>query len=146
MVNFATSSSSSSSDSSQSNVHLLFTSSGAFIRETLGKHVTGKFLTLAAHLLLLRNTTFISKDGIQFGASGRASVGRVGENRRVRGDWRDRGVERHLRWYVEHLICWGDFFPWGEKRMDRSLWSSSLSRLLLLNRLCCCLKRTKREN
>ena len=125
MVNFATSSSS-SSDSSQSNVHLLFTSSGEFIRETLGKHVTGKFLTLAAHLLLLRNTTFISKDGIQFGASGRASVGRVGENRRVRRDWRDRGVERHLRWYVEHLICWGDFFPWGEKRIG-SLGLLSLS-------------------
>ena len=80
--------------------------------ETLGKHVTGKFLTLAAQL---RNTTFISKNGIQFGASGRASVGRVGENRRVRGDWRDRGVERHVRRYVEHRISLGGISFRGER-------------------------------
>jgi prohibitin 1 len=75
-----------------------------------------------------KRTTFISKNGIQFGASGRASVGRVGENRRVRGDWRDRGVERHVRRYVAHRIslAW-DFFPRGEKRIG------SISRLLLLN-------------
>ena len=78
-------------------------------------------------LAAIKKHHFYIKNGIQFGASGRASVGRACENRRVRRDWRDRGVERHLRWYVEHLICWGDFFPWGEKQMDRSLGLLSLS-------------------
>ena len=69
-----------------------------------------------------KRTTFISKNGIQFGASGRASVGRVGENGRVRGDWRDRGVERHVRRYVAHRISLGGISFHGERSgSDRSL-------------------------
>lgn len=73
-----------------------------------------------------KRTTFISKNGIQFGASGRASVGRVGENRRVRGDWRDRGVERHVRRYVVCVSSLGGFLSTGREadRIDLSVFFS----------------------
>lgn len=40
----------------------------------------------------------------------------------------------------------GGFLSVGREADGSISWSSSLSRLLLLNRLCCRLKRTKREN
>ena len=120
MVNFATSSSSSSSsDSSQSNVHLLFTSSIGICEETLGKHVTlGKFLTLAAQL---RNTTFISKmasSSAQVAAQALGALARIGA---FVGIGATAVSSAMYDGTLSIVSLSGDFFPWGEKQMDRSL-------------------------
>ena len=100
--------------------------------ETLGKHVTRKCLTLAARL---RNTPLLylkmASSSAQVAAQALGALARIGAFVGIGATAVSSAMyDGTLR--IASLSL-GDFFPRGEKRIGSISWSSSLSRLLLLN-------------
>ena len=100
--------------------------------ETLGKHVTRKCLTLAARL---RNAPLLylkmASSSAQVAAQALGALARIGAFVGIGATAVSSAIyDGTLR--IASLSL-GDFFPRGEKRIGSISWSSSLSRLLLLN-------------
>jgi prohibitin 1 len=100
--------------------------------ETLGKHVTRKCLTLAARL---RNAPLLylkmASSSAQVAAQALGALARIGAFVGIGATAVSSAMyDGTLR--IASLSL-GDFFPRGEKRIGSISWSSSLSRLLLLN-------------
>ena len=100
--------------------------------ETLGKHVTRKCLTLAARL---RNAPLLylkmASSSAQVAAQALGALARMGAFVGIGATAVSSAMyDGTLR--IASLSL-GDFFPRGEKRIGSISWSSSLSRLLLLN-------------
>jgi prohibitin 1 len=100
--------------------------------ETLGKHVTRKCLTLAARL---RNAPLLylkmASSSAQVAAQALGALARIGAFVGIGATAVSSAMyDGTLRIATLSL---GDFFPRGEKRIGSISWSSSLSRLLLLN-------------